>query len=141
MPMGMGFARRIVRRMRVLVVFVMIVEMLVFQRLMNMLVFVSLGDVQPHADEHENARSAERPIEAPLSNQEGERGACKRGRGEIGSCASRAEMTERTNEKNEAPPARMALASQGRSGRESGVSVPWPERMVRTMAKPMPEPR
>ncbi len=39
------------------------------------------------------------------------------------------------------PPARMAPASQGRSGRERGVSVPWPERMVRTMARPMPEPR
>jgi hypothetical protein len=102
MPMGMRFARRIARRVLVLVVLVVIVEMLVFQRLMNMLVFVSLGDVQPHADEHENARSAERTIEAPLSNCEGERGACKRGRGEIGSCASRAEMTERTNEKNEA---------------------------------------
>jgi hypothetical protein len=68
MPMGMRFARRIARRVLVLVVLVVIVEMLVFQWLMNMLVFVSPGDVQPHADEHENARSAERPIEAPLSN-------------------------------------------------------------------------
>ena len=73
-----------------------------FQRLMDVLVFVSLGDVQPDAEEHENARSAERPIEAALSDCESERGACKRGGGEIGSCASRAKMTERPNEKNEA---------------------------------------
>jgi hypothetical protein len=101
-PMGMRFARRIAWRVLVLVVLVVVVEMFVFQRLMNVLVFVSLGDVQPDADEHENARSAERPIEAALSGREGERGACKRGGGEIGPCASRAKMTERPNEKNEA---------------------------------------
>jgi hypothetical protein len=78
------------------------VEMFVFHRLMDVLVFVSLGDVEPHADEHENARDAERPIEAALSDCEGKHGTCKRGGGEIGSCASRAEMTERPNEKNEA---------------------------------------
>jgi hypothetical protein len=101
-PMGMRFARRIAWRVLVLVVLVVVVEMFVFQRLMDVLVFVSLGDVQPDAEEHENARSAERPIEAALSDCEGERGACKRGGGEIGSCASRAKMTERPNEKNEA---------------------------------------
>jgi hypothetical protein len=51
---------------------------------MDVLVFVSLGDVQPNADEHENARSAERSIEAALSDCEGERDACKRDGGEIG---------------------------------------------------------
>ena len=102
MPMSMRFARRIDGRVLVLVVLVVVVEMFVFQRLMNMLVFVSLCDVQPHADEHENARGAERPIEAALANSKGERGAGKRSGGEIGSCASRAEMTERSNEKNEA---------------------------------------
>ena len=45
-----------------------------------MVVFVSLGDVQPDADEHENARSAERPIEAALSEREGERGGLWRNR-------------------------------------------------------------
>ena len=33
-----------------LVVLVVVVEMFVFQRLMDVLVFVSLGDVQPDAD-------------------------------------------------------------------------------------------
>ena len=48
--MGMRFARRIVWRMRVLVVLVVVVEMFVFHRLMDVLVFVSFGDVQPDAD-------------------------------------------------------------------------------------------
>jgi hypothetical protein len=43
--MGMRFARRIVGRMLVLVVLVVVMEMFVFQRLMDVLVFVSLGDV------------------------------------------------------------------------------------------------
>ena len=88
--------------MVVLVVIVVVVEMFVFQRLMNMQVFVPLGDVQPDADKHENARSAERPIEAPLSNCESQRSACKGGGGEIGSCSSRAQISECPNEKNEA---------------------------------------
>jgi hypothetical protein len=100
--MGMRFARRVAWRVLVLVVLIVVVEMFVFQRLMDVLVFVSLGDVQPDADEHENARSAECPIEAALSGREGERGACKRGGGEIGPCAIRAEMTERPNEKSQA---------------------------------------
>jgi hypothetical protein len=49
-PMGMRFARRIAWRVFVLVVLVVVVEMFVFQRLMDVLVFVSLGDVQPDAD-------------------------------------------------------------------------------------------
>jgi hypothetical protein len=48
--MGMRFARRIAWRVLVLVVLVVVVEMCVFQRLMDVLVFVSLGDVQPDAD-------------------------------------------------------------------------------------------
>jgi hypothetical protein len=44
-PMGMWFARRIRRRVLVLVVFIVVVEMFVFQRFMDMQVFVSLGDV------------------------------------------------------------------------------------------------
>ena len=39
------------------------------------------------------------------------------------------------------PPARMAPASQGRSTRESGLSVDLPEGILRAMARPTPEPR
>ena len=45
MAMGMKFARRIVGRMRVLMMFVVVMEMFVFYRLVDVLVFVSLGDV------------------------------------------------------------------------------------------------
>jgi hypothetical protein len=48
--MGMRFARRIAWRVLVLVVLVVVVDMFVFQRLMEVLVFVSLGDAQPDAD-------------------------------------------------------------------------------------------
>jgi hypothetical protein len=44
-PVSMRFAGRIRRRVFVLVVLVMVVEMFVFQRLMKMQVFVSFGDV------------------------------------------------------------------------------------------------
>ena len=44
-PMSMRFAWRIGPRVLVLMVLVMVVEMLVLQRLMNMQVFVSLKDV------------------------------------------------------------------------------------------------
>jgi hypothetical protein len=43
--MGMRFSRRIVGRMPVLMMLVVVVEMFVFQRLMNMQVFVALSDV------------------------------------------------------------------------------------------------
>jgi len=49
MAVSVGFAGRIKQRVLVLVMLVMIVEMFVFLRLMNMWVFVSLGDVQPDA--------------------------------------------------------------------------------------------
>ena len=45
MPVSMRFARRIGGRVLVLVVLVVVVEMFVLQRLMNMQVFVSFGDV------------------------------------------------------------------------------------------------
>ena len=49
-PMGMRFGLRIAWRVLVLVVLVVVVEMFVFQRLMDVLVFVSLRDVQPDAE-------------------------------------------------------------------------------------------
>ena len=49
-PVGMRFARRIAWRVLVPVVLVVVVEMFVFQRLMDVLVFVSLSDMQPDAD-------------------------------------------------------------------------------------------
>ena len=45
MPVSMRFAKRIGGRVLVLVVLVMVVEMFVLQRLMNMHVFMVLSDV------------------------------------------------------------------------------------------------
>ena len=109
MTMGMRFARRIVRRMRVLMMLVMVMEMFVFHRVVDVLVFVSLGHMQPNADEHQNGRDAEGPIELALSDCEGEGGTRKRRGREIGSCASCAEVTERANEKSEADATHRAI--------------------------------
>ena len=120
MAVSVGLARRIARRMLVLVVLIVIMEMFVFHWLMNMLMFMSFADVKPNSDQHEDPRSAERPIEPALSNCEGERGACKRGGGEIGSGASCAEMTEGANEKNETD----AIAQKTDGGHGEGDAQP-----------------
>ena len=52
MRVGVRLAGRIVRPVRVLVVRVMNVPMLVLERLMDVLVLVPLGEVQPDADAH-----------------------------------------------------------------------------------------
>jgi hypothetical protein len=83
-------------------VLVVIVEMFVFLRFMNMLVFVSLADVQPNAREHEGARNAKDPIETTFSEGKGERSARERCGGEIGPGSRCTEMAERLNEKDEA---------------------------------------
>jgi hypothetical protein len=64
--MGVRFARRIARRMRVLMMLVMIVEIFVFHWLVDMRVFVLFGDVKPNAQEHENARCE--PVGVPGEN-------------------------------------------------------------------------
>lgn len=46
-PVRMRFARRIIRRVVVLVVIVVIVEMFVLQRLVDVLMFMAFGNVQP----------------------------------------------------------------------------------------------
>jgi hypothetical protein len=50
---GMGFARWIVRRMLMLVMLVMDMGVGMLHRIVNMLVLVVLGQVQPHADAHQ----------------------------------------------------------------------------------------
>jgi hypothetical protein len=45
MPVSMRFARRIRWRVFVLVMLVVVMQMFVFERLMNVQVFVSFGDV------------------------------------------------------------------------------------------------
>ena len=52
-PMTVRLARRIVRRMRVLVMRVVMVKMLVLNRIVGMLVLVPLCEVKPHTRSHE----------------------------------------------------------------------------------------
>ena len=53
-PVRVRFARRITRSVRVLVVLVVGVQVLVFQRFVTMLMLVTLGQVQPNAEAHEH---------------------------------------------------------------------------------------
>ena len=101
MAVGVRFARRIAGRVFVLVVLVVIVKVVVLDRLVNVPMFVAFGNVQPNADEHENARDPKRPIEPALPEGEGERGTSERRGGKIGPCSRCAEMAERLHEKNE----------------------------------------
>ena len=94
MAVGVRFACKIAGRVFVLVVLVVIVKVLVLHRLVNVPMFVAFGNVQPDAYEHENARSAERPIEPTLTEGEGERRARERRNGKIGPGSRCAEMTE-----------------------------------------------
>jgi hypothetical protein len=53
---GVRFSRRIVRQVLVLVMIIVNVRMHMLHRLMNVLVLVMLGQMQPHADGHQQAR-------------------------------------------------------------------------------------
>ena len=72
------------------------------QRLVDVLVFVPLGEVQPNADQHENSRGAKTPTNLTFSNCKGEGCPGKRRSGKVRARASRPEMTERLDEQNEA---------------------------------------
>ena len=56
MPVGVGLAGRVLRRVRMLMVVVVHMTMLVFQRLVLMRVFVPFGEMQPDADAHQRSR-------------------------------------------------------------------------------------
>ena len=102
MAVGVRLARRIAWRVFVPVVLVVIVEVLVLHRFVNVPMFVAFGSVQPNADEHENARCPKRPIKPALPEGESEPGARERRSGKIGPCSRCAEITERLHEENKA---------------------------------------
>ena len=74
--------------------------MFMLQRLVDVLVFVPLGDVQPNADQHENSRSAKTPTKLTVSNCKGEGCPGKRRSGKVRARASRPEMAKRLDEQN-----------------------------------------
>ena len=57
--MGMGFARGLAARMRVLMVRVVDMGVVVVDVAMGVLMLVTLGEVEPHAHGHEEARHHE----------------------------------------------------------------------------------
>ena len=59
MPMGVGLTWRIFGFVDVLMILIMNVRMRVYQRFVDMLVFVMLGQMQPHSDRHECSRDDE----------------------------------------------------------------------------------
>ncbi len=58
MPVRMGFARRIVRTVSVLVMDIVVVKMFVFHWFVSVQVFVALGQMQPDPNNHQRCRRA-----------------------------------------------------------------------------------
>ena len=94
MEMGMRFTGRIVRRVLMLVMLVVDVQMFVLLELVNMRVLVAFGEVEPYAGQHENTRRAKPPVELPLPDRKGKGRTRKRGGGKIGAGAGCAEMPQ-----------------------------------------------
>jgi hypothetical protein len=78
--MSMRFARRVVGAMFMFVMLVVNMRMCVFQGVVSMRVVMSFGGVEADTRQHEKARPAECPIQAPLAESKGERGP-REGRG------------------------------------------------------------
>ena len=53
-PVGVRFTLRVIRAVRVMVVFIVRVQMLVLHRFVMVIVFVTFGEVQPDAASHQN---------------------------------------------------------------------------------------
>src|SRR5438067_1662744 len=95
MHMSMRLTRWILRAVRMLMVFIMHVRMCVRYRLVGMLVFMTLGHVQPNTYCHE--RSCREESKAHRFLQHDNRGNCsqKGRRRKIRSCSCRTQMAQR----------------------------------------------
>ena len=80
---------RVVRRVFVLVVFIMDVAVFMLHRLVCVFVFVSLRKVQPDADAHERSRHAEENGESFLENHQRQYGPNEGGEREVSASPSR----------------------------------------------------
>ena len=100
--MRVRLAWRIEGAMGVLVVFIMDVRMGVRHRLMNVLVFMMLGQVQPHAGRHQRASNSELHGDRFAQRDHRSGAADEWSRGEIGACSRRAEMAQSDDEQGEA---------------------------------------
>ena len=100
--MRVGFARRVVRTVDVLMVFVVDVPVSVRYRGVRVLMNVALGQVQPDAKRHEEAAgNKERGERLPPKGQ-GQKRADERGGGKVGPGPGGPEAAERQHEEYEA---------------------------------------
>ena len=102
MEMRMRFARRIRRLVRMTVMLVMDVRMGVRSDLVNVLVFVMLGDVQPNANGHQNSRDDKLDGERFAQSHNGRGTADERGCCKIRSGPRGPKMSKSKNEQSEA---------------------------------------
>lgn len=84
------------------VMFVVPVTMAVLHRLMRVSMFVTLAQMQPDAQPHENGGGPERPRRHLRPEDEGQRHAEQRGNREIRASARGAEVAQRHNEERKA---------------------------------------
>jgi hypothetical protein len=98
MRMGVRFAGRVLGQVWMLMVLVMHVGMRVHQRLMDMLVLVVLGHMQPDARRHEDTGRNEGHGHRLPERGDGDDGAKKRSGREVGPGSRGPEMTEGDNE-------------------------------------------
>ena len=78
-PVTVGFAGRIVWLVKMPMVVVVDMAVVMFSRLVNMVVSVLLGQVQPHSERHQSTRHDQLQRQRFAVQQDGRRGPDKRG--------------------------------------------------------------
>lgn len=102
MGVAVRFARRIVRFVTMRVVWIVRMEMLVFQALVCVTVFVTFGEMQPQPDGHEQPCQYQ-ALRRRFAEQGDRQGSSDEGRqSEIGPGSGRAQMAQGQNEQHQA---------------------------------------
>ena len=101
-PVAVRLAGRCTWIVSMLVVGVVAVAVLVLQRFMGVLVLMPLGEMQPEAERHKEARDHEVGRNGLAEQGDGEDRAHERRQREIGAGPRRAEMAQREHEQGEA---------------------------------------
>src|SRR5262249_60176553 len=99
----MGDTRWRSRRVAVLMMEVVLVQVFVLERLVDVLVFVVLGDVQPHAGRHEDRPRDEPPVDGIAEQRNGAERPAERRRREEGAGPRGPELARRPHEPDQAP--------------------------------------
>jgi hypothetical protein len=100
MPMGVRLGRGLAGRLRVAMVLVVDVAVLVLQQLVDVLVLVPLGQMQPEAGGHQGARDQDTGRQRVAQEQDGQDRADEGRQREIGAGASGAEMAQGQDEQD-----------------------------------------